>query len=267
MRRRLQLLAALALIGFLTACVSEPTVTRFKDPSAEDLEQAIANYVSLAYEFLDQGKQDMAMVNVQRAMEIDSTSPLAHNAMAIIFQTQGEEDKARESFETALRYDSSFSQGRLNYGSFLFSQQEYEEACEQFAIVSEDSTYQGRALAYFNLGICMEELGDLEAAEEAYERCLSLSSEFDYAYIGALLELAEIRYNEKRFAQSKQLYDEHAALLRKYNGVQSPRALWLGIRLERLFENPDAEASLVLFLKNTYPYSEEYLQYKEAFQQ
>ncbi|HEY0894045.1 MAG TPA: type IV pilus biogenesis/stability protein PilW, partial [Cellvibrio sp.] len=41
-------------------------------------------------------------------------------------------------------------------------------------------------------------------------------------------------------------------------------ALLLGIRLERVFGNKDKEASYLLVLKNRFPYSKEYLEYKQT---
>jgi type IV pilus assembly protein PilF len=37
----------------------------------------------------------------------------------------------------------------------------------------------------------------------------------------------------------------------------------LGIQLEKVFGNKDKEASLALILKNNFPYSKEYLEYKQ----
>ncbi|MDZ7824747.1 MAG: hypothetical protein U5R48_00300 [Gammaproteobacteria bacterium] len=45
---------------------------------------------------------------------------------------------------------------------------------------------------------------------------------------------------------------------------RTPASLWLGIRLARVAENVDAEASYALQLRNLYPLSEEYRLYRES---
>jgi type IV pilus assembly protein PilF len=63
----------------------------------------------------------------------------------------------------------------------------------------------------------------------------------------------------QEYAEAKKHLDRYQAL-----GQQSARALLLGIRLERVFGNKDQEASYLLVLKNRYPYSKEYLEYKQT---
>jgi type IV pilus assembly protein PilF len=43
---------------------------------------------------------------------------------------------------------------------------------------------------------------------------------------------------------------------------QSPRSLWLGIRLMHALGQDDKKASYALFLKNEFPASQEYREYK-----
>ena len=65
-------------------------------------------------------------------------------------------------------------------------------------------------------------------------------------------------FNEKNYAQSKRYLDQYSRLAPQ----NSPRSLWLGIRIERIFGNKDKEASYALALRNLYPYSNEYLKYQ-----
>ena len=73
------------------------------------------------------------------------------------------------------------------------------------------------------------------------------------------IELADINFKSKEYAKAKDHLDRFQS-----TGQQSPRALLLGIRLERIFGNKDKEASYLLVLKNRFPYSKEYLEYKQT---
>jgi len=59
------------------------------------------------------------------------------------------------------------------------------------------------------------------------------------------------------------LFDRHVKTVRADKQPISAEALWLGIQLERVFNNQDAEASWAIQLKNNYPYSKEYLEYQK----
>ena len=70
--------------------------------------------------------------------------------------------------------------------------------------------------------------------------------------------------SSKAYPASKDYFDRYAKLVKESGQPQSARSLWLGIRLERVFGNKDAEASLALQLKNNHPYSPEYLEYQNS---
>ena len=69
--------------------------------------------------------------------------------------------------------------------------------------------------------------------------------------------VANSSFEEKDYSAAKRYLDQYLAIAKS-----SPKSLWLGIRIERIFNNKDKEASYILALKNLYPYSKEYLEYK-----
>ncbi|MFC6980513.1 tetratricopeptide repeat protein [Microbulbifer taiwanensis] len=161
---------------------------------------------------------------------------------------------AESHFKKALRYDSGFSMARTNYGVFLYQQERYEEALEQFERASQDLTYNRRSYALANYGRTAVKLGKVEEAEQAYTRALALDADLPQA----LLELAELKFNAGDYPQAKHYLDRYSAENR-----QIPQSLWLGIRIEKIFGNRDKERSYALALKNLYPYSAETLKYQK----
>lgn len=240
-------LVALCLLVTLSGCV-----TRQSGPEI-DREEALNTYVNLAMAYIENGNRESARHHLRKAFELDKNSPRALGAQAMLFQLEGENERAEQSFKTALRRNSDSTQTRNNYAAFLYSQERYEEAYKQFKIVSEDVDYDNRARALLNLGRSALQLERVDRAKAAFEHAYTLNRRMS----AVLIELAEINFNEQEYAEAKRYLDQYANLAR-----HSARSLLLGIKIERVFDNKDKEASYALALKNRFPYSDEYLEYK-----
>lgn len=236
----------LALAG-LTGCVSQKT------GSEVDRDAALETYYQLAIGYLENGNRDSARHHITQAFELDKNSPHAYAARALLLQSEGEEERAEQNFKRALRYDPEFSQARNNYGAFLFQQERYEEAYRQFAKAAEDLDYGGRPRALLNKGRAALKLGRKDKAQAALEHAHNLDNEL----APVMLELAHLYFEKEDYADAKRYLDRYAEY-RRHNA----RSLLLGIKIERLFDNKDQEASYALSLKNRFPYSDEYLEYK-----
>lgn len=238
-------------IFLLTGCVSEGG----KPKRHVDKNKSLELHVQLAQGYVDKGNRESARHHLRKAMEINKNSPEAVETLARLYQLEGESKLAEESFQKAIKSKKKFTLARNNYGVFLFSAKRYEEALEQFELAAADLDYDGRAAALVNVGRTALLLGKNERAKAALEHAAVLDRNFADAH----LELADINFQAKEYAKSKEHLDRFQAL-----GQQSPRALLLGIRLERIFGNKDKEASYLLVLKNRFPYSKEYLEYKQT---
>lgn len=259
------LITILFTVLLLSGCITESITENghsVQEPSKADMEKALNLYVQLAYQYIQEKNYAAAMSKIQKALEIDRKSGSVQGVLAYTYQEQGDIDKARSAYKKALRYDSKLTATKMNYGQFLFKQNEIKSACQQFKLASEDDFYAKRASAYYNLGLCEKALKNYTAANEAFVRCFGL----DNSYTPALLEIANIKFEEKLYSEAKQFFTGYVEKIREQNSVLSPQGLWLGIRIERAFGNNNEEASLALFLKNKYPYSNEYLLYKKSIQ-
>jgi len=244
-----------ALAGLLLTLVLGGCVTTGPGGKEVDLDKARKTHVQLGLRYLQSGdNREAARHHFQEALKLGKRDPEAHHGLALLYQVDGELDVAEEHFKKALRYDSAFSMARVNYGVFLYQQERYRDAREQFQVASEDLTYNRRSYALANLGRAELRLGDADAAEQAFQRSLALSPNLPVA----LLELAELKFADKNYEQAKHYLDRFSERNR-----QVPQSLWLGIRIEKIFGNRDKERSYALALKNLFPYSEESLKYKK----
>ena len=236
----------------LSGCVTETTGVKKKEVNREDVLEKLIN---LGVGYLRQRDYSRAKENLRKALEIDPKSSFAHTTFGVLFQLEGEHRLAEEHFKNAFKYDSDFAQARNNYGAFLFSRGRFAEAVTQLEAASNDRFYPKRPQVFENLGVSYLRLGDETLAENAFIRAVELN----FSQARALLELADIRFGQQNFTESRRLYLRHEAL-----SQQSARSVWLCVRLARIFDNQDQEASCSLVLKNIFPASEEYKQYQNS---
>lgn len=240
----------------LTACVTQ-TTGGFAGQASRD--QILQDYIQLAAGYYEADNMVRAKRNVDNALEVDPRSAEAYNVRALIHQREGEVERARETFERALELDPGNSRARNNFAAFLFNQGEFEAAYEQLEIVSQDTEYESRPMAFQNLGLAALRIERTEAAEEAFERALMLESNM---YRSAL-ELARIKFDQGRFDEAREHYNQFEVSRRFLEVSPTARSLWLGIRLERRFDNSQQVRRYGEVLREQFPDSDEYRRYQE----
>ncbi len=238
----------------LAACTTTETVTPLPEKQPE-MGKVLEKQIELGVGYLRRGDYQRAKDKLTRALEIDPKSGVAHTTFGLLFQLEGEYELAERYFKAAIRHQPELTQARNNYGAFLFSQKRYHEAVEQLSIAAEDRFYVNRASVFENLGVAYLRIGNAEGAEQAFLRATQLNPD----QARALLELGEIRFQQRNYVAARDLYYRHTRSAR-----HSPRSLWLCVRVSRIFQNADEEASCGLALKNIYPASDEYQAYAES---
>lgn len=234
----------------LVGCVTTTTQSGFK----VNKEKALESHIQLGIGYLREKNYESSRFNFNKALAIDSNSAAALNGLGMLYQNEKNPELADKYFRKSVSADSRYSVGRNNYGSFLFSQKRYEEAYKQFSIASADLAYERRDLALVNLGRAAMELGKTDEAEKVFTQSLAINSNQPDAY----LALAELKFAQRDYSATKFNLDQFGSMRR-----HTPRSLLLGIKVEKIFDNKDKEASYAMALKNLYPYSTEYLEYKK----
>lgn len=246
------ILVSLTALVLISGCVADG---KGKPARPVDKAKALELHIKLAQGYIDKGNRESARHHLRKATELNKNSPAATETLARLYQLEGEPKLAEETFKKAIKSKKNFTLARNNYGAFLFGAKRYEEALIQFELAAEDLDYDDRASALVNVGRTSLLLGKNERAKAALEH----ASVLDRGMAEAHIELADINFQNREYALAKQHLDKYQAL-----GQVSPRSLLLAIRLERVFGNKDKEASHLLMLKNRFPYSKEYLEYKQT---
>lgn len=251
----LLLLCCLFLIGCETVTTDEGTGEVVPERNSKlDEKSALNDYVTLANGYMKDGKRASALGAINKGLAIDDESPELLNILAVYYMTDGEDELAEKEYKKAIRYNPDDTASKLNYGVFLYGHKRYDEACDMLGKATEDVQYARRSAAFLNYGVCLKHQGRMKEAEDAFRR----SYVNDSRNPGVVLQLAALKFDTGDFEQSMQLYDKFLSMSK-----QNAESLWLGIRLAHVMGQEDKQASYALFLKNQFPASSQYGEYKD----
>ncbi|RJQ47177.1 MAG: type IV pilus biogenesis/stability protein PilW [Gammaproteobacteria bacterium] len=244
--------ASLAVLVLLSACGTTsspgsniPTPSQGSGARSESLADT---YVKLGIGYLQQGKRDLALSNLQRALELDDSSSSAHNAIAILYEQLGEIKLARRHYERAVRLNPQDSPAQNNYGAFLCRQNEMQKAEQHFLEALKNPLYETPEFAYENAGLCALQVPDRAKAERYFREALRANPTLPES----LYQMALLSYEAQNYLSARAYLQRHAEAAQ-----HTPRSLWLGIRIERELGDKNALASYSLLLKGKFPGSEE----------
>jgi len=248
--------ATLLVALFVTGCVTT-TDSRFSREA--DSQKAVESYVELATAYIGQGNVERARLHLDRALELEPEDAHALATLGLIYNADGEPELAERTFKKAISNDPDYTRARVYYGAFLYSQGRMEESRDQFRAASRDTDYNGRGSVFYNLGMTQERLGELDDALVSYRR----ASELTRGDARSLLSLARVMVETGDVAGAARYYDRLLLMMQRSDGlVHSPESLLTGIRIARYLGDGNQESSMVLQLRNRYPESVEYQQYK-----
>lgn len=249
--------ATLMVLSLLVSGCVTTTDSRFSREA--DREKAVDNYVQLGTAYIGQGNLERARHHLDRALELDKNNAAAQAAMGLVYSSEGEEALAEKSFRNAISADSDYTRGRVFYGAFLYGQGRYDDARDQFSEATQDTGYKDRGAVFYNLGLTEEQLGHPEAAVAAYRRAVELTR----GEARTLLSLSRVLVEQNDHSAASRYYTTLQTMIQKNTRLtHSAESLYTGIRIARHFRDRDQEASLALLLKNEFPESLEYQQYK-----
>ncbi|MBK4990870.1 type IV pilus biogenesis/stability protein PilW [Pseudomonas sp. S36] len=246
LRAALSILALLLLAGCVSGGTGDPLASR------EGRAQAGRAYVQLGLGYLQQGFTGQAKVPLGQALALDNHDSDAHAALALVYQAEGEPALAERHFRQALQASTGTTRIRNNYGSFLYAQGRFAEAEQMFRLASADTLYPERSRVFENLGLTALRLDRRDQAHAYLHKALQL----DQRQPKALLEMAELSYENRHYVPARDYYDRFSQL-----SDHDARSLLLGSRLARVFDQQGTLAELGQQLQRLYPGTPEYQQY------
>lgn len=250
---RLLAVVCVALQLFFSGCV---TTEESAFAAKASKEKATEKEIDIALAYLGKNQPEIAIKRLSEVAKSAPDSARVYEVLGIAFQQTGEFELAEENFRKALRLDASYTRGRSNYAAFLYSQQRFRDSCDEYEKVIDDVYYENRSLAFLNLGQCSVQLERWDNAENAFKRALGLDKSLSLAY----QELGWVYFQKKDYVRANASLEQYRRMVKQ----SSARALLLGIWVARQFDDRNGEASYAMALRNIYPRSKEYLDYKQS---
>jgi len=234
-------IAALLLVCYLSACVTEPTDTK---PSP-DINALINN--SLVY--AQRGSLPKAQDTINQALAIDANSVDANNMAGLIYGKSNKVELAVKYFEKALSQARNDASTLNNYGNFLCDYGNIKQAEEKFLRAGTHSSNPKPEIAYTNAGLCVLRIPDIDQAESYFKTALDFKENNSIA----LYQLAQINFEKGRGIPALERLHAYSQF-----ASHTPQTLKLGIEIGRLMRDKEVEIGYFNLLQNEYPTSEEY---------
>jgi type IV pilus assembly protein PilF len=241
------------LFALLAGClVLQGCVTAGGNPTraVSDEEAAQAN-LNLGVAYLRQGRPDLALDRLERAVSQNPRLADAHSAIAIAYDQLGDNGLAEQHYRRAIQLEPNNPTSANSFGVFLCRNNRWSEAERHFRNAADNPRYATPAAALTNAGVCAHNAGQDTRAEQYFREALTRDPAFPDALIG-MLELA--------FQQGNHL--QARAFLQRYLDAApvNPTVLWYCVHIERELGNTEGSNRCAAQLREQYPESADVVQ-------
>ncbi|HEV7164249.1 MAG TPA: type IV pilus biogenesis/stability protein PilW [Gammaproteobacteria bacterium] len=235
----------MVIVTLLMGCVS--TSNNQFPSDAASIRQASQDNVTLGIKYLQQGKRDVAMQKVQKAIELDPDNGDAYMGEAMVYSATGDPQRADDAYHTALRKSPDDPEIQNNYAVFLCEHGKAADSTQYFMEAASNPKYSTPDAAYANAGVCASLVPDPVSAEKYFRRAVDINPNFPEP----LYQLAQLSYTQKKYLQAR-------AFIERFNAVtqqQRPEALLLGMNIERALGNQQGATDYAKQLIKQFPTS------------
>ncbi|HVY66524.1 MAG TPA: type IV pilus biogenesis/stability protein PilW [Gammaproteobacteria bacterium] len=221
-----------------------------------DNEAAVAN-VNLGAGYLRQGRLDLAMERLQRALKQNPRLADAHSVIAIAYDQLGMLDEAEMHYKRATQLEPGNSASANAYAVFLCRQNRWPDAEPFFKRAAENPTYATPEVAFTNAGVCARSAGAADKAAEYFRSALARNPTFP----DALTNMMEMSYEGGNFLQAR-------AFVQRFLESQMPTApvLLMCVNVETQLKNHEAADRCAAKLRSGFQGSPELAKLEEEQQ-
>lgn len=211
-----------------------------------DADAAVAN-LNLGAQYLRQGRYDVAVDRLQRALEQDPRNADVHSTLAVAYDTQGRTDLAEEHYQRAAELAPQNPSVANSYGVFLCRNARWEEAQPYFRRAADTVNYSGE-VALTNAGVCALEANAPQAAEQYLREALQRNPQFADALSG----MVDVSVRNEDFLRAR-------GFMQRYVEIEAPTAALLltCYRIEMALNDRTAADRCASQLRERFPNSVE----------
>jgi type IV pilus assembly protein PilF len=240
-RRLVSLVMVTVLIG---GCASQAE----RDAEAEKLHKRVTTQTQLGATYLARNQLDVAQQELDVALELNPDDSQANHIMGLVQIRLKNDAKAEKYFRHAISEDPANSDARNSYGAFLCERGRLDEADKQFHAALNNPLYKTPEQASLNGGICQLKKPDKHAAAGYFRRTL----QYNPRQPQALLQMARYSLETGETLSARGFMQRYFEV-----STDTPDALLLAFRIERVLGAKDAQASYALRLRGKFPDSAE----------
>ncbi len=236
------LLLNLVLLVVISGCTSNPPTNPELRPNQGTNEVARTN-LNLAVEYMRTGDLETALERLNRAYAADPRYYYTHNIYGLVYQRVGDPALAVQHFKRAMSLKNNDSDSKNNFGSLRCAQGRFTEAEETFLSAARNPLYQTPEMAYANAGTCAVANNRPDLGEQYLRQALSINPQLPVA----LLQMSQISYDQDNYLSAR-------GYLQRFENASrhNPASLLLGVKIEKVLGDSDAEASYEMLLKNNF---------------
>lgn len=247
LERTLPAVVLLAALTLLEGCSTGTEGFAVKKETAATRRQEAARvHTDLGQQYLSQGKLEIALEKLTKALSYDSGYVDAHTVIAVLYENIGDSAKAGEHYKRAAQLKPKGGAELNNYGSFLCRQGQFAEAQTYFDRALADPFYQTPGIALTNSGTCLLKAGKRDEAQKA----LRLALEHNPEDGETLLQLASVSYEKGDYLSARGFMQRSEAA-----SPASADALMLGRNIELKLGNAAAVSEYTRKLLHSFPKS------------
>jgi type IV pilus assembly protein PilF len=235
----------LTVFWLLGACVSAGS------PEGNSPEEAAQANLNLGAAYLRQGRADLALDKLQRAISQNPRSVEAHSTLAFAYDQLGDVENAEEHYRRATQLAPDNPAVANGYAVFLCRRNRWPEAEPHFRRAASNPRYGTPAAALTNAGVCARAADATVAAEEYFRAALAADS----GYADALYQMMDMSYQSADYMQAR-------AFMQRYRAAApvTPALLWTCVRIEHALGNTAEARECARQLRTDFPESAEVAQ-------
>lgn len=237
---RLKCALAVLLILGLGACASAAP----RSKAGEKARSAAEVHVALGQRYMQQGKLELALEKLEKALKFDASYVDAHTVIAVLYERINDQRKAAEHYRRAAELAPRNGAVNNNYGAFLCRAGKLDGAAERFAAAVADPFYKTPDVAYTNSGTCFLQAGKLDRSEQDFRKAVEINPNNSEA----LFHLAGVLFRKNDFLRARAFLQRFEAL-----GASNADALLLGFNIETSLGNAREASEYARRLRSEFP--------------
>lgn len=235
----------LLIVGLMiSGCASQAE----RDEKAAKINKRAEIHTQLGATYLSRNQLDVAQQELERALSVNPDDSQANHIMGLLQIRLKNDDKAEQYFRRSVVEQPQNSDARNSYGVFLCERGRLDEADEQFRAAISNQLYKSPEQANLNAGICKLKKPDKHAAAVYFRKVLQHNPRQPQA----LLHMARYSFEIGESLSARGFMQRYFEV-----STDTPEALLLAFRIERVLGAKDAQATYALRLRGKFPQSAE----------